>query len=167
MSESIRYEIVDTSLGRLLVAVSDRGVCEASLGEDDASLHAACARRFPHAVLTAADADARTAALAIAAGVEKPAEDPDVELDLRGTPFQLAVWEELRRIPVGTTISYAELARRVGRPNAVRAAASACGANPVCVAVPCHRVIGSDGSLAGYASGVERKRALLEREGAL
>jgi AraC family transcriptional regulator of adaptative response/methylated-DNA-[protein]-cysteine methyltransferase len=163
----VHYEIVDTSLGRLLVAVSSRGVCEASFGEEDAALVAACARRFPGAELTPADARARELAAALAEAVEDPGADRDVPLDLRGTPFQQDVWEQLRKIPVGTTITYGELARRVGRPAAVRAVAQACGANPVGVVVPCHRVIGADGSLTGYASGVERKRALLEREGSL
>ncbi|MBE0417672.1 MAG: methylated-DNA--[protein]-cysteine S-methyltransferase [Coriobacteriia bacterium] len=104
--------------------------------------------------------------MAFAASVEDPATPVDVPLDLRGTRFQLAVWEALTEIPAGSTASYSELAKRIGRPTAVRAVAGACGANPVGVVVPCHRVIGADGSLTGYASGIERKRALLEREGA-
>ena len=167
MTETVRYEIVDTSLGRLLVAVSDCGVCEASFGESDADLVAACARRFPGTELTPADARAHELAAALAEAVEDPGADRDIPLDLRGTAFQRDVWAELREIPAGSTIAYGELARRVGRPAAVRAVAQACGANPVGVVVPCHRVIGADGSLTGYASGVERKRALLEREGAL
>jgi AraC family transcriptional regulator, regulatory protein of adaptative response / methylated-DNA-[protein]-cysteine methyltransferase len=167
VNEVIHYEIVDTSLGRLLVAVSARGVCEASFGEDDVALIAATARRFPDADLELADDRSHELALAFAAAVEDPAHPADVLLDLRGTPFQRAVWEALSGIPSGSTITYGELARRVGRPTAVRAVAQACGANPVGVVVPCHRVIGADGSLTGYASGVDRKRVLLEREDGL
>jgi AraC family transcriptional regulator, regulatory protein of adaptative response / methylated-DNA-[protein]-cysteine methyltransferase len=167
VNEVIHYEIVDTSLGRLLVAVSARGVCEASFGEDDVALIAATARRFPDADLELADARAHELALAFTAAVEDPSAPVDIPLDLRGTRFQLAVWEALQSIPPGSTISYGELARSIGRPTAVRAVAGACGANPVGVVVPCHRVIGADGSLTGYASGIERKRTLLEREGAL
>jgi AraC family transcriptional regulator, regulatory protein of adaptative response / methylated-DNA-[protein]-cysteine methyltransferase len=164
VNEVIHYEIIDTSLGRLLVAVSARGVCEASFGNDDIELIAATTRRFPDADLELADERAHELALAFAAAVENPAAPADVPLDLRGTPFQHAVWEALSGIPSGSTITYGELARRVGRPTAVRAVAQACGANPVGVVVPCHRVIGADGSLTGYASGIDRKRVLLERE---
>ncbi|MBW6468632.1 MAG: methylated-DNA--[protein]-cysteine S-methyltransferase [Coriobacteriia bacterium] len=167
MNEVIRYEILDTSLGRLLVAVSARGVCEASFGDDDVALLAATVRRFPDADLELADERAHTIALAFAAAVEDPAAPVDVPLELRGTRFQLAVWEALTEIPAGATVSYGELARSIGRPTAVRAVAQACGANPVGVVVPCHRVVGADGSLTGYASGIDRKRVLLEREGAL
>lgn len=149
------------------MAVSERGVCEASFGDDDVALMTACARRFADADLELADERAHGLALAFAAAVEDPTVSVDVPLDLRGTRFQLAVWEALTDIPAGSTVSYGELARRIGRPTAVRAVARACGANPVGVVVPCHRVIGADNSLTGYASGVERKKALLEREGAL
>lgn len=167
MREVIRHVIVDTSLGRLLVAASATGVCEASFGDDDAPLVSACERRFPRAEMAPADERTRELAAALAAAVESPASLQPLTLDLRGTAFQRAVWEALRTIPAGATITYGELARRAGRPTAVRAAARACGANPVAVVVPCHRVIGADGSLTGYASGIERKRALLERESAL
>lgn len=167
MNEVIQYEIVDTSLGRLLVAVSDEGVCEASFGDDDVALIEATARRFPDADLELAGERAHEFALAFAAAAENPSAPVDIPLDLRGTRFQVAVWEALREIPPGSTVSYGELARSIGRPTAVRAVAGACGANPVGVVVPCHRVIGADGSLTGYASGIERKRVLLEREYAL
>lgn len=167
MNEVIHYEILDTSLGRLLVAVSERGVCEASFGDDDIALLAAAVRRFPDADLELADERAHALALAFVAAVEHPSAPADVPLDLRGTPFQLAVWNALTEIPAGSTLSYGELARSIGRPTAVRAVAQACGANPVGVVVPCHRVIGADGSLTGYASGIDWKRTLLEREGAL
>lgn len=164
--ETIRYEILDTSLGRLLVSVSEHGVCELSFGDDDGELIASCKQRFPKAQIAPANKRTRDMAAALVAAVESPSGAPDVPLDMRGTPFQRAVWEQLCAIPAGSTISYGELARRVGRPKAVRAVAQACGANPVAVIVPCHRVIGADGSLTGYASGIERKRILLEREGA-
>ncbi len=167
MGNVIRYAIVPTSLGRLLVATSAEGVCEASFGDDEAGLVDACARRFTAAELADADERTRELAAALAGAVESPAEATGVPLDLRGTAFQRAVWAELRTIPPGTTITYGELARRVERPKAVRAVAQACGANPVAVVVPCHRVIGADGSLTGYASGIDRKRTLLEREGAI
>ncbi|MDY0087364.1 MAG: methylated-DNA--[protein]-cysteine S-methyltransferase [Coriobacteriia bacterium] len=166
-AETIRQEIVETSLGRMLVSVSEDGVCEASFGEDDTELLQASQRRFRGAVLAAADARTHDLAEALAAAVDAPTDVGDLPLDMRGTVFQRAVWEQLRAIPTGTTISYGELARRIGRPRAVRAVAQACGANPIAVIVPCHRVIGADGSLTGYASGIERKRALLQREGAL
>lgn len=165
--ETIHQEIIDTSLGRMLVSVSEAGVCELSFGEDDAALLEASTRRFRRAELAPADERTRELAEALAGAVDAPAEPSELPLDMRGTPFQRCVWEQLRAIPAGTTISYAELARRVGRPTAVRAVAQACGANPIAVIVPCHRVIGADGSLTGYASGIERKRALLKREGAL
>ncbi len=167
MRETIRYEIVSTSLGRMLIAASERGVCEASFGESEVALLAECSHRFAGADVVAADKRMRELARTVAAAVEDPLDIAEVPLDLRGTVFQLAVWEALRGIPPGKTVSYSELARAIGRPTAVRAVAGACGANPVAVVVPCHRVIGADGSLTGYASGLERKRTLLEREGVL
>ncbi len=165
--ETIRYATTATSLGRLLVACSERGVCAISLGDDDASLLGDLVARFP-----SADIEVSSAEECSLAEIEATVEDPsrgvsDVELDLRGTPFQIDVWRALTEVPSGTTITYGELARQVGRPRAVRAVAQACGANPVGVVVPCHRVIGANGSLTGFASGLARKRALLEREGAL
>ncbi len=166
--EIIRYATTDTSLGRLLVACSEQGVCAVELGDDDTMLLAGLVRRFPRADIEIAAAPAECPVEEVAAYVEDPsATRPALALDQRGTPFQRSVWDALAGIPTGTTITYGELARRVGRPAAVRAVAQACGANPVGVLVPCHRVIGADGSLTGFASGVERKRALLEREGAL
>ena len=165
--ETIRYATTATSLGRLLVACTERGVCAVSLGNDDAALLADLAARFPGATIEHSSAEECHIA-EIAAAVEDPSRGvSDVALDLRGTPFQVEVWSALTRIPAGTTITYGELARRVERPKAVRAVAQACGANPVGVIVPCHRVIGANGSLTGFASGLDRKRALLEREGAL
>ncbi|MBS3956862.1 MAG: methylated-DNA--[protein]-cysteine S-methyltransferase [Clostridiales bacterium] len=165
--ERIRYATTRTTLGQLLVACSDAGICAVSLGNNDAELLAGLKSRFPRAQIEPANSAMEFPVEAIATIVEEPASArPDtLSLDMRGTPFQLSVWSALTEIEPGTTITYGELARRVGRPTAVRAVARACGANPVGVLVPCHRVIGADGSLTGYASGVERKAALLEREG--
>ncbi len=167
---TVRFAVVTTSLGALLVAATDRGVCLTALGTPAEEAQALLAKRFPGASLEPADPGTREWAATIATHAEGESDDTaiaDIPLDLCGTPFQLAVWEQLRAIPRGSTITYGELARRVGRPSAVRAVAQACGANPVGVVVPCHRVIGADGSLTGFASGLERKRVLLEREGAL
>ena len=120
--------------------------------------------RFPRAEIVPADkAFARLVAKVVAL-VERPALGLDLPLDIRGTAFQQRVWQALRAIPAGETVSYADLAKRIGSPKSIRAVAQACGANPVAVAIPCHRVVRSDGGLSGYRWGVERKRALLERE---
>lgn len=157
---TIRWAVVGTSLGRMLVAATEKGICRLSFDEDERDL----AARFPNAIL--APTDAATCGLiegAIAA-VENPRTMPDLPLDVAGTAFQQAVWAELRKIPPGETRSYAQIATAVGAPGAVRATGTANGANRVAVLIPCHRVIGTDGSLRGYAYGVDRKRALLERE---
>ena len=159
----IGFLVAATSLGTAVAAASPRGVCWLALGDDRGALLEALLRRHPGAVeVQPATGDLLTDALA---AVDDPAASRDLPLDLRGTPFQRAVWAELRRIPAGSVISYAELARRVGRPRAHRAAAQACGANPVGVLVPCHRVIASDGSLGGFGFGRARKAELLRREG--
>ncbi|MBK9433033.1 MAG: bifunctional DNA-binding transcriptional regulator/O6-methylguanine-DNA methyltransferase Ada [Sphingomonadales bacterium] len=156
----IRWTIAETSLGPLLVAATDKGICRLSFDEDESELH----RRFPRASIEPADpAMAELVAGAVEA-VERPDRMPDLPLDVAGTAFQQAVWAELRRIPVGETRSYADIAAAVGKPAAVRAAGSANGANNVAVLIPCHRVIRTDGSLGGYAYGLERKQALLDRE---
>ncbi|MBL0021497.1 bifunctional DNA-binding transcriptional regulator/O6-methylguanine-DNA methyltransferase Ada [Sphingorhabdus sp.] len=156
----IRWTIAETSLGPMLVAATDKGICRLSFDEDESELH----RRFPRASIEPADpAMAELVAGAVEA-VERPDRMPDLPLDVAGTAFQQAVWAELRRIPVGETRSYADIAAAVGKPAAVRAAGSANGANNVAVLIPCHRVIRTDGSLGGYAYGLERKQALLDRE---
>ncbi len=156
----IRWTIAETSLGPMLVAATDKGICRLSFDEDESELH----RRFPRASIEPADpAMAELVAGAVEA-VERPDRMPDLPLDVAGTAFQQAVWAELRRIPVGETRSYADIAAAVGKPAAVRAAGSVNGANNVAVLIPCHRVIRTDGSLGGYAYGLERKQALLDRE---
>ena len=159
---TIRWTIAPTSLGNMLVAATEQGICRLSFDEDEAALRA----RFPKAdILEGGDALARLAEQAVAA-VEEPSRMPDLPLDVRGTAFQEAVWRELSRIPPGETSSYAVLAARAGNAKAVRAAGSACGANPVAVLIPCHRAKRTDGSLGGYAYGLDRKEKLLAREAA-
>lgn len=163
-AERIRFAIAQSSLGAVLVASSWRGVCACLLGDDPEALLADLERRFPRAELVGADdGDERTVALVLGL-IEEPGRGLDLPLDLRGTAFQQRVWQALRRVPAGRTVSYAELAEALGAPRAVRAVAGACAANPVAVAVPCHRVVRRDGGLSGYRWGVERKRELLRRE---
>ena len=156
----IRWSLVDTSLGTMLVAATERGICRLSFDEDEGAL----AARFPKAEIAPADAAMVELARGAVAAVEHPNRMPDLPLDIAGTAFQEAVWQELRRIPVGETRSYADIAAAVGKPKAVRAAGSANGANNVAVLIPCHRVVRTDGTLGGYAYGVDRKAKLLERE---
>ena len=160
---TIRWAVVPTTLGDMLVAATDKGVCRLSFGEGRAALEA----RFPNAELVAGGAEFARLLDEVIRAVETPGDFAHIPLDVKGTAFQEAVWRELRRIPAGETRSYAELAAAAGNPGAVRAAGSANGANNVAVLIPCHRVIRSDGSLGGYAYGLEVKRALLQREGAL
>jgi AraC family transcriptional regulator of adaptative response/methylated-DNA-[protein]-cysteine methyltransferase len=158
---AIHWSVVPTSLGPMLVAATDKGVCRLSFNEGEDELRA----RFPRAELIEGG-EAFAALLAdVVAAVEQPGDSRHIPLDVRGTAFQEAVWQELRRIPPGETRSYAEIAAAVGKPGAVRAAGSANGANNVAVLIPCHRVIRSDGTLGGYAYGLDIKRELLEREG--
>lgn len=157
---TIRWAVVATSLGEMLVAATDKGVCRLSFGEGREAL----AERFPNAELVAGDADFAALLQQVVDAVEAPGHDHAIPLDVRGTAFQEAVWQELRRIPAGETRSYAEIAAAVGKPGAVRAAGSANGANNVAVLIPCHRVIRSDGTLGGYAYGLEIKQRLLEKE---
>ncbi|HMM75916.1 MAG TPA: bifunctional DNA-binding transcriptional regulator/O6-methylguanine-DNA methyltransferase Ada [Gammaproteobacteria bacterium] len=163
--EEIRFAIGECSLGAILVAATARGLCAILLGDDADALARELQDRFPHATLRGDDEDfARTVALVVGF-VEAPGVGLDLPLDIRGTAFQQRVWQALRAIPAGTTASYADIAARIGRPKAVRAVAQACAANALAVAIPCHRVVRSDGALSGYRWGVQRKRALLEREG--
>jgi AraC family transcriptional regulator, regulatory protein of adaptative response / methylated-DNA-[protein]-cysteine methyltransferase len=162
--DTISYATSACGLGRVLVARGDAGVCAILIGADNDELLADLAARFPKAKLVANAAAVRDDVTKVVRFVDKPGEGLDLPLDLRGTPFQRRVWEALREIPVGTTITYTELAHSIGAPNSVRAVASACASNPVALAVPCHRVVGSNSDLTGYYWGVERKRELLEKE---
>lgn len=157
---TIRWAVVDTSLGPMLVAATDKGVCRLSFDETAEDL----AARFPHAELCEGGSDFSDLLEQVIAAVERPGDSRHIPLDVQGTAFQEAVWQELRRIPPGETRSYAQIAAAVGKPGAVRAAGSANGANNVAVLIPCHRVVRSDGSLGGYAYGLTIKRELLERE---
>ncbi|GAA4325569.1 bifunctional DNA-binding transcriptional regulator/O6-methylguanine-DNA methyltransferase Ada [Pigmentiphaga soli] len=160
----IRFALGQCSLGAILVAATDQGICAISLGDDPDALLRELQDRFPHAELVGADAAFEQWVARVVGAVEAPALGLDLPLDVRGTAFQLRVWEALRALPAGSTISYAELAERIGAPGSARAVARACASNSVAVAIPCHRVVRGDGGVAGYRWGVERKRALLERE---
>lgn len=163
-AQQIHYATGACSLGFVLVASTERGVCAILLGDDAQALARDLKQRFARARIVLADrAFARTVAQVVAL-VEQPRLAVNLPLDIRGTVFQQRVWQALRQIPAGQTVSYSELAERIGAPRAVRAVAGACAANALAVAVPCHRVVRSDGQLSGYRWGVERKRALLARE---
>jgi AraC family transcriptional regulator of adaptative response/methylated-DNA-[protein]-cysteine methyltransferase len=160
--ETIRWTLVESSLGPLLVAATPKGICRLTFDEDDRALR----KRFPFATIIPDDGTMAEWAQAALAAVNRPSEAAELPIDVRGTAFQEAVWRELRKIPLGQTRSYAAIAAAVGQPGAVRAVGTANGSNPVAVLVPCHRVIRSDGSLGGYAGGLDRKRRLLEAESA-
>ena len=160
----IRFALGECSLGSILVAQSRRGICSILLGDDPDALARALQDRFPKATLIGGDADFERLVSRVIGFVEAPALGLDLPLDVRGTAFQQRVWQALREIPPGQTRSYTEIARAIGVPNAVRAVAGACAANVLAVAIPCHRVLRSDGSISGYRWGVERKRTLLQRE---
>ena len=157
---TIRWTIADTSLGPLFVAATDKGLCRVSFDEDADSL----AMRFPAATIEPGGEALATLAAEVVAVVEAPGRTHTLPMDLRGTTFQEAVWQALALIPPGETRTYSELAAAAGKPAAVRAAGSACGANPLALVVPCHRAQRSDGTLGGYAYGLDRKRVLLDRE---
>jgi AraC family transcriptional regulator, regulatory protein of adaptative response / methylated-DNA-[protein]-cysteine methyltransferase len=160
----LSYGIGECTLGDVLIARSDRGVCAILLGAGHDELEADLAARFPKAVLVANEAAVRDDLAKVIRFVDKPAAGLHLTLDLRGTPFQRRVWEKLRSIPVGRTVTYTELARWVAPLTSPRAVGSACAANPIALAVPCHRIVRSNGGLAGYRWGIERKRELIRRE---
>jgi AraC family transcriptional regulator, regulatory protein of adaptative response / methylated-DNA-[protein]-cysteine methyltransferase len=160
----IRFAIGECSLGSILVALSGKGVCAILMGDDPDALARDVQDRFPHAHLIGGDQGFEELVAKVVGFVEMPAIGLDLPLDIRGTAFQQRVWQALREIPVGKTASYAEIAKRIGAPKSVRAVASACAANAIAVAIPCHRVVRTDGALFGYRWGVARKRALLKRE---
>jgi AraC family transcriptional regulator, regulatory protein of adaptative response / methylated-DNA-[protein]-cysteine methyltransferase len=163
-SEEIKFAVGQTSLGAILVASSKKGVAAILLGDDAGELVRSLQDRFPKAHLIGADRNYETLIARVVGLVEAPAIGLDLPLDVRGTAFQQRVWQALREIPVGETVCYAEIARRIGSPRTARAVAAACATNNLAIAIPCHRVIRSDGALSGYAWGVECKRALLDRE---
>ncbi|ODP38096.1 6-O-methylguanine DNA methyltransferase [Sphingomonas turrisvirgatae] len=158
---TIRWTVASTSLGPLLIAATDKGLCRVAFDEDSLSL----AARFPRAEIVRGGAALADLAARVVAEVEQPGRHTDLPLDVRGTAFQEAVWQALRSIPPGETRSYAQLAIAAGNPRAVRAAGTACGANQVAIAIPCHRAQRSDGSMGGYAYGLDRKVVLRQREG--
>jgi AraC family transcriptional regulator of adaptative response/methylated-DNA-[protein]-cysteine methyltransferase len=160
----IRFAIGECSLGAILVAATTRGVCAILLGDDPEALSHDLERRFPRARLVGADPAFEQLVAQVVGLVEQPRLGTKLPLDIRGTAFQQRVWKALCRIPAGKTASYAEVASRIGSPRSVRAVAQACAANALAVAIPCHRVVRTDGDLSGYRWGVERKRALLDRE---
>ncbi|MCP1673007.1 O-6-methylguanine DNA methyltransferase [Natronocella acetinitrilica] len=160
----IRYAFGATAMGHVLVAATQRGVCAIALGDDSKALVAELQDRFPAATLIHDEPGVADLYGRVTAWMETPGALVDFPLDIRGTPFQRSVWDALCRIPTGQTVSYSELAERVGQPRAVRAVAGACGANALAVVIPCHRVVRKDGGLSGYRWGVQRKRLLLSRE---
>lgn len=164
--ERIRHAVGWSTLGAVLVAASERGVCAILLGEDPALLIADLHTRFPKALHAPADAAFDRWVAQVVAHVDAPGEALALPLDIRGTAFQRRVWQVLRSIPVGSTLSYAEVAARLGSPSASRAVAGACAANALAVAIPCHRVVAASGALSGYRWGTQRKRDLLAREAA-
>jgi AraC family transcriptional regulator of adaptative response/methylated-DNA-[protein]-cysteine methyltransferase len=163
-NEDIKFAVGQTSLGAILVASTKKGVAAILLGDDPEELVHDLQDRFPKAHLIGADSDYESLVARIVGFVEAPKLGLNLPLDVRGTAFQERVWKALQEIPAGATVSYAEIARRIGAPTSVRAVAGACAANNLAVAIPCHRVVRNDGALSGYAWGVERKRALIDRE---
>ena len=163
--EVIRFAIGQCSLGAILVASSAKGVCAILMDDDPAALVTDLQDRFPMAELVGGDEDFEQFVAVVVGFVESPKIGLDLPLDVRGTAFQQRVWQALRGIPAGSKATYTEIAQTIGKPNAVRAVAGACAANALAVAIPCHRVVRTDGSLSGYRWGVERKRSLLQREG--
>jgi len=166
MNPDMLFSTGNTVLGSVLVARSERGVCAILLGRGAAELAIDLSRHFPHARLRRANGELDALVEKVASFLAAPAAGLDVPLDPQGTDFEQRVWAALRDIPPGATETYGALARRIGAPRAAKEVGEACAANPLAVAIPCHRVVRKDGSLAGYRWGVARKRALLEREAA-
>jgi AraC family transcriptional regulator of adaptative response/methylated-DNA-[protein]-cysteine methyltransferase len=160
----IRFAVGQCSLGSILVAATDRGICAIRLGDDPEQLLRGLQDRFPKADLVGGDPQFERVVAAAVGMVESPGRRFDLPLDVRGTAFQQRVWSALRAIPPGRTQTYADVAAAIGRPTAVRAVARACATNEIAVAIPCHRVVRSDGNLSGYRWGIDRKRRLLECE---
>lgn len=163
---AIRFAIAESSLGPTLVAATEKGVCAIMMGDDPEALVRELQDRFGQADLVGDDPRFDALVAMVVGLAEAPERPVDLPLDITGTAFQQRVWEALTRIPAGSTATYKDVAEAIGDPKAVRAVAAACGANPVALAIPCHRVVRSDGSLSGYHWGIERKRDLLAKEGA-
>jgi AraC family transcriptional regulator, regulatory protein of adaptative response / methylated-DNA-[protein]-cysteine methyltransferase len=162
---TIQFAVGECSLGSILVACTARGACAILMGDDPQLLIQDLQKRFPSANLCVPDREFEQYVALVVGLVEQPERGHSLPLDIRGTAFQRRVWQALRQIPAGTTMTYTEIAEKIGAPNAVRAVAGACAANPLAVAIPCHRVIRTDGGLSGYRWGIERKKELLKREG--
>lgn len=162
--QTIYFRIADSSIGTVLIAATENGVCAVLLGNDAQELQDDLQNRFPGAVLNAANADFEQLAARVLRFVEGADPDADFPLDVTGTEFQKRAWQALRDIEPGSTASYKDVAKAIGSPKSVRAVARACAANPVAIAIPCHRVVRSDGGLSGYRWGIDRKRKLLDRE---
>jgi AraC family transcriptional regulator of adaptative response/methylated-DNA-[protein]-cysteine methyltransferase len=160
----IRFAVGECTLGSILVAKSEKGVCAILIGDNPEILVHDLQDRFQHARLIGGDTDFEKVVARVVGFIEAPGIGLDLPLDVRGTAFQQRVWAALREIPAGTTVSYTDIARTIGAPKAVRAVATACAANTLAVAIPCHRVVKTDGALSGYRWGIERKRALINRE---
>lgn len=164
INTTIQFAVGEFPLGAILVAASERGVCAIFMGDDGDTLARELQHRFPGAEPKGGDAELERLMAKVVALIETPRIGLDLPLDVRGTAFQQRVWLALQAIPVGSTATYSEIAQRIGAPKSARAVAQACAANALALAIPCHRVVRNDGGLAGYRWGVERKRALLERE---
>jgi AraC family transcriptional regulator of adaptative response/methylated-DNA-[protein]-cysteine methyltransferase len=163
----IHFAIGESTLGSVLVATSGKGICAILLGDDPVVLLDDLHARFPYADINSGDANLTRLVAKVIGFVEAPTVGLDCPLDIKGTAFQRRVWQVLRDIPAGSTASYADVAAKLGSPKAVRAVAQACARNSIAVAIPCHRVVRSDGALSGYRWGVARKKALLEKEAAI
>jgi O-6-methylguanine DNA methyltransferase len=164
VAEEIAFSIGESTLGAVLVARSADGVCAILIGSEAAELESDLATLFTDSKLVRNDRKLSDDLRKILRFIEAPSEGLNLPLDIRGTPFQQRVWEALLRIPLGSIVTYGALANRIGEPGAVRAVANACAANAIALAIPCHRVVRSNGTLSGYRWGVERKRALLAKE---
>lgn len=162
---TIRFALGECSLGAFLIASSEKGICALALGDAPENLVGEFQDRFANAEIIGGDQEYERLVGQVIGFLEAPGTGWNLPLDVRGTIFQIRVWQALQEIPAGRTLSYSELATRIGSPKSVRAVASACAANQIAVAIPCHRVVRGDGSLSGYRWGVERKRELLAREG--
>jgi AraC family transcriptional regulator of adaptative response/methylated-DNA-[protein]-cysteine methyltransferase len=163
---NITYTIVASPMGRLLVALTERGVCAVTMGDSDATLESDLREEFPQAQIKRDDTVLREPVQKILSHLETNEPRLDLPLDIRATAFQRQVWEKLRAIPYGQTMSYGEVAKALGKPGAVRAVGRACATNPVALVIPCHRVVREDQSLGGYRWGLERKKKLLHKEAA-